>query len=63
MRSLSRWLLLLILNGYILYSIIGLIAYVVITLAEDKYSPWQTIHFGEFTFHRETKNNASLYYV
>jgi hypothetical protein len=62
-RALSRWLLLIILNGYILYSIVGLIAYVVFTMSGEKQSLWQSIQFGEFTFHRETTNNASSYYV
>jgi hypothetical protein len=63
MRALSRWLLLLILNGYILYTFLGLIVFGVFALPNDKNSGWQSINFGEFVFHREVQNNASFYFI
>ena len=63
LRSLSRWLLLLILNAYILYTIFGLIVYAVVVLPTSNNSRMESFIFGAFTFQREINNNVTSYYL
>jgi hypothetical protein len=63
MRVLSRWLLLIVLNAYILYTILGLIIFVVIALPRDKNLGWQAINFGEFVFDTEVQDSTTFYHI
>lgn len=63
MRSLPRWLLLFILNAYILYTIFGVVTYVIIAQPFGGKEPWNTVSFGEFTFKQTFRNDSTFHFV
>lgn len=63
MRSLPRWLLLFILNAYILYTIFGVVTYVIIAQPFGGKELWNSVSFGEFTFKQSFRNDSTFHFV